>query len=129
MRFKVAVTKVEVMECWVRANDEDAAIQQVRDALQRPFAYVGAWDTKAAEIAVIETDTAVPKPDLLTESGPALLGLREAGEVLGVPYSAIYRMTRRGDIDYTLIGSKKYISRDTLTAFIQHHTQTGRGES
>ncbi|WP_438354650.1 helix-turn-helix domain-containing protein [Microbacterium sp. CJ88] len=118
-RYKVVVTKVEVAECWVRAESEDAALEQVREEMRRPFAYVGRWETKASEVVVVEATAILPRPNTFAESGPALLGLRAAAEALGVSYSTIYQMTRRDEIEFTWVGSRKYISRDALASFVK----------
>ena len=120
-RFKVVVTKVEIAECWVRAESEEAALDQVREEMRRPFAYVGRWETKASEVSVVEAEAIPTRSNPLLESGPALLGLRAAAEALGVSYSTIYQMTRRDEIEFTWVGSRKYISRDALASFVNGH--------
>ncbi|MDN3495008.1 helix-turn-helix domain-containing protein [Planococcus sp. APC 4015] len=124
-RYKVVVTKVEVAECWVRAESEEAALDQVRDEMRRPFAYVGRWETKASGVAVAEVAPIPTRPNPLVESGPALLGLRAAADALGVSYSTVYQMTRRDEIEYTWVGSRKYISRDALASFVNGHSRQG----
>ncbi|HIY65454.1 MAG TPA: helix-turn-helix domain-containing protein [Candidatus Agrococcus pullicola] len=44
---------------------------------------------------------------------------------MGIPYSAVYELTNRGDIEHTKIGSRKYISRESLMAFIKENTHRG----
>lgn len=80
----------------------------------------------ASEVEVVEAEqTTVIRPNLLSESGPMLLSLKDAGKALGIPYSAVYELTNRGDIEHTKIGSRKYISRESLMAFIKENTHRG----
>lgn len=128
-RYKVVVTKVEVAECWVRADSEDAALEQVREEVRRPFAYVGRWETKASDVAIVESIPIPTRPNPLSDTGPALLGLKAAAEVLGVSYSTMYQMARREEIAYTWVGSRKYIPREALATFVNGHTEQRNGGS
>ncbi|MFK4836953.1 helix-turn-helix domain-containing protein [Microbacterium sp. ZW T2_14] len=126
MRYLVRVTKVEAAERWIRSDDEESAAQKVRDEMVTPWAWVGSWERLATEVQVVgEGPPKAPPPNPLSETGAMLHGLREAASALGVPYSALYAMTNRGEIEYTLIGSRKYISRETLAAFVRDNTHRG----
>ncbi|WP_426624286.1 helix-turn-helix domain-containing protein [Leifsonia sp. McL0607] len=126
MRYKVMVTRVQVAERWVRATDEEDAARKVQEEFDRPFGYFGSWKTTASEVEVVEAEqTKVIRPHPLSDSGPILLSLKDAGTALGIPYSAVYELTNRGDIEHTKIGSRKYISRDSLMAFIKENTHRG----
>lgn len=54
MRFKVIVTRVQVMERWIKAADEEDAAAKTHEELDQPNAYVGHWDTKSSEVAIVE---------------------------------------------------------------------------
>jgi excisionase family DNA binding protein len=126
MRYLVRVTKVEAAERWIRSDDEESAAQKVRDEMVTPWAWAGSWERLATEVQVVEEGPPkAPPPNPLSETGAMLQGLREAASTLGVPYSALYAMTNRGEIEYTLIGSRKYISRETLAAFVRENTHRG----
>lgn len=126
MRYKVVVTRVQVAERWVRATDEEDAAKKVQEEFSRPYGYFGSWKDVASEVEVVEAEqTTVIRPNLLSESGPMLLSLKDAGKALGIPYSAVYELTNRGDIEHTKIGSRKYISRESLLAFIKENTHRG----
>lgn len=130
MRYKVVVTRVQVAERWIRATDEEDAARKVRDEFEKPYAYFGHWETKGSEIEIIEAEqTTVIKPSLLDASGPMMLTLKDAAAALGIPYSALYEQTNRGDIEYTRIGSRKYISRESLMSFIRENTRRGYSPS
>lgn len=126
MRFKVMVTRVQVMERWVKAADEEDAAAKIREELDQPYAYVGHWDTKSSEVEIVEVQESKMAPSVVFDSsGPPLLTLRAAADSLGVPYSAIYNLARRGKIGCTLIGSKRYISQEDLLAFVRANTIPG----
>lgn len=125
MRFKVVVTKVEVAELWVRATDEEAAAQKVRDELITPWSYAGRWDTKATEVQVVDVqpEPGGASPNLASTSGPMLLKLKDAAVELGISYGTLHALMKDGGIEYTKVGSGKYISRASLAAFIESNTQ------
>ncbi|NYF16003.1 excisionase family DNA binding protein [Microbacterium sp. AK009] len=130
VRYKVVVTRVQLAERWIRATDEEDAARKVREEFAKPYAYFGHWETKGSEIEVVEAEqTTVIKPNLLDESGPMLLSLKDAAGALGIPYSALYELTNRGDIEFTRIGSRKYIARESLMSFIRENTHRGYSPS
>lgn len=124
MRFRVVVTKVEVAELWVRAADEDAAAQKVKDELKTTWAYAGHWERKATEVDVIESETESLSRTAQTiePSGPMLLKLKDAAAELGISYGTLHALMKEGGIEYTKVGSGKYISRASLSAFIEANT-------
>lgn len=126
MRYKVVVTRVQVAERWIRATDEEDAAKKVQEEFSRPYGYFGSWKDVASEVEVVEAEqTTVIHPNLLSESGPMLLSLKDAGRALGIPYSAVYELTNRGDIEHTRVGSRKYIARESLMSFIRENTHRG----
>jgi hypothetical protein len=48
-----------------------------------------------------------------------------AATPFGVPTGKVYQHINSGEIADVLIGSRRYISRDQLTAFIDGHSHTG----
>jgi excisionase family DNA binding protein len=126
MRYRVVVTRVQVAEKWVRATDEEDAARKVQEEFDKPYSYFGTWETKASEVEIIEAEqTTVIHPNKLSESGPMMLSLKDAAAALGIPYSALYELTNRGDIEYTKMGSRKYVSRESLINFIRENTHRG----
>lgn len=125
MRYKVVVTKVEVAELWVRATNEEAAAQKVKDELKNSWAYAGHWERKATEVDVIESESeSVGRtPQTVEPSGPMLLKLKDAAAELGISYGKLHALMQEGGIEYTKVGSGKYISRASLVAFVEANTQ------
>jgi len=126
MRYKVQVTRVQVAERWVRATDEEDAAKKVQEEFDRPYGYFGNWKTTASEVEVVESEqTTVITPNPLSASGPMLLGLKDAAKALGISYSMIYELTTKGDLEWTAIGTRKYVSRESLLEFIKQNTHRG----
>jgi len=125
MRYRVVVTKVEVAELWVRATNEEAAEQKVNDELKTSWAYAGHWERKAIQVDVIESDppSLGRTPQTAEPSGPMLLKLKDAAAELGVSYGTLHALMKEGGIEYTKVGSGKYISRASLVAFVEANTQ------
>lgn len=124
MRFKIVVTKVEVAELWVRAADEEAAAQKVKDEMKTTWAYAGHWERKATEVDVIESESeSLARTSQTAEpSGPMLFKLKDAAAELGISYGTLHALMKDGGIEYTQVGSGKYISRASLVAFIEANT-------
>jgi excisionase family DNA binding protein len=51
--------------------------------------------------------------------------VKAAATHLGVPTSTMYQLINSGEIAHVLIGSRRYVSYDQLTAFIDAHSHTG----
>lgn len=126
MRYRVVVTRVETVERWVAATDEDTAVNMVEGELSRPFAFVGQWETQAAEVRVVEAAPPTPiQPAASSDPSVRLLGLKEAARSLGISYSTLYSLVRRGEVEHTKVGSRYFMSRESIEAFIRTNTTTG----
>ncbi|WP_147268321.1 helix-turn-helix domain-containing protein [Spongiactinospora rosea] len=126
MRYKVVVTRVQVAERFVRSTSEEEAAAKVQAEFDRPYGYFGSWKTTTSEIDVIEAEqTTVIGPTHLSNEGPLLLSIKDAGKALGISYSTLYQMMNQGDIEWVAIGSRKYISREHLMEFIKANTHKG----
>ncbi|MFE1646198.1 helix-turn-helix domain-containing protein [Microbacterium sp. P01] len=123
MRFKVVVTRVETVERWVPAADEDSAMRKVEEELRRPFAFVGQWETQAAEVRVVEAaQTAAIQPIDPADPPARLLALKDAARSLGISYSTLYNLVRRGEVEHTKVGSRYFMSRESIDLFIRTNT-------
>ena len=123
MRFRVLVTRVETVERWVPAVDEDSAVLKVEEELRRPFAFVGQWETQATEIQVVDAAlSTVVQPTGSTDPSVRLLGLKDAARSLGISYSTLYNLVRKGEVEYTKVGSRYFMSRESIDAFIRTNT-------
>jgi excisionase family DNA binding protein len=126
VRYKVVVTRVQVAERFVRATSEEDAAAKVQAEFDRPYGYFGSWKTTSSEVDVIEAqETTVIGPAHLSNEGPYLLSIKDAASALGISYSTLYQVTVQGDIEWVMIGSRKYISRESLMEFIKTNTHKG----
>jgi excisionase family DNA binding protein len=126
VRYKVVVTRVQVAERFVRATSEEDAAAKVQAEFDRPYGYFGSWKTTSSEVDVIEAqETTVIGPVHLSNEGPYLLSIKDAAKALGISYSTLYQLTAQGDIEWVMIGSRKYISRESLMEFIKANTHKG----
>lgn len=126
MRYKVVVTRVQVAERFVRAPSEEEAAVKIQQEFERPYGYFGSWKTTSSEIDVIEAEaTSVIGPTHLSADGPLLLSIKDAAKALGISHSMLYQMMNQGDIEYVLVGSRKYIAREKLFEFIERNTHKG----
>lgn len=126
MRYKVVVTRVQVAERFVRAADEEDAAKKVQAEFDRSYGYFGSWKTTTSEVDVVEAEqTTVIHPAPLSSDGPLLFSIKDAAKALGISYSVVYTMVSNGEIEWVLIGSRKYISREHLLQFIKENTHKG----
>ena len=126
MRYRVVVTRVETVERWVSAPDEETAVRKIEEELRRPFAFVGQWETQAAEVRVVEAaQTVAIQPSDSTNPSARLLGLKDAARTLGISYSTLYKLVRRGEVEHTKVGSRYFMSRESIDAFIRTNTTSG----
>ncbi|MDY0909516.1 helix-turn-helix domain-containing protein [Microbacterium sp. CFBP9034] len=108
----------------MRATDEEAAAQKVKDELTSPWAYAGRWEIKEREVEVVESEAEMSSVQLhaQTEGGPMLLKLKDAATELGISYGTLHALIKDGGIEFTQVGASKYISRVSLAAFIEANT-------
>ena len=56
MRYKVVVTRVQVAERFVRATTEEDAASKVQAEFDRPYGYLGSWQTTSSEVDIVEAE-------------------------------------------------------------------------
>lgn len=126
MRYKVIATRVQVAERFVRAPSPEEAAAKVQEEFEKPYGFFGSWKTTGSELDVVEAqETTVIGPAHLADNGPLLLSIKDAAKALGISYSTLYQMMNQGDIEWVSIGSRKYVSREALFAFIKQNTHRG----
>jgi excisionase family DNA binding protein len=126
VRYRVIVSRVQVAERYVRAVDEQDAVRKVQEELDRPYSFIGGWRTVDTDLDVAEAESPLSQaPGPLEEGGAMLLPLKQAAAHLGLSYSSLWQLVRGGEIDHVEIGSRRYISREALAAFIGANTRRG----
>jgi excisionase family DNA binding protein len=126
MRYRVVVSRVQVAERYVRAVDEEEAAKRIQDELDRPYGFFAAWKTTGTDIDIQEVESALQKaPPPLNEGGTLLLSLKDAAVQLGISRTALYQLVNASEIQHVRVGSRMYVSRDALKAFIEANTHVG----
>jgi excisionase family DNA binding protein len=126
MRFKFVATRVETVERWIRATDEEDATRKAREELERPFAFIGEWQAQAVEVRIVASDSAVPGGSATVELPEGkMLRLKDAAATLGISYGTLHKLVTTGEIEHTKVGSRILISRESLDAFVKQNTRRG----
>jgi excisionase family DNA binding protein len=126
MRYRVRVSRVQSAERQARAVDEEDAIRKIQEELDRPYGYLGSWQTTATYIEVLEVDPAIRTALPPVGEGPMILPLKDAAKHLGVAYGAMYELVNAGEIEHLRLGRRMFISRDALKAFVASNSHAGR---
>jgi excisionase family DNA binding protein len=124
MRYKIVVRRVQIAERHIRAADEDAAAEKIQSELDRPYGFLGSWQTIDTDLDIIEAESPLsgPPPQLSDSNGSMLLSVKTAAAHLGVPTGTMYQLINSGEIAHVVIGSRRYVSRDQLAAFVDSHS-------
>jgi len=71
MRYRIIVRRVQIAERHVRASDEEAAAQKIQAELDRPYGFLGAWQTIDTDLDIVEADNPLsgPPPQLTDRNG------------------------------------------------------------
>lgn len=127
VRYKVIVRRVQTAERHVRAVDEESAAQKVQAERDRPYGFLGSWETIDTDMDIVAAESPLSNPpsQLVDETGAVLMSVKEAAAHLGIRTAMLYQLINDGKIAHVLIGSRRYVSRDQLTAFIEAHSHTG----
>lgn len=127
MRYKVVVSRVQTAERHVRAISEEEAIRKVQEELERPYGFLGGWHTIGTDMDIVSIESVLDDrvPAQVSNDGSFLLSVKAASSHLGLTTSVLYELINRGEIAHVMIGSRRYISRDQISAFIEANTHTG----
>lgn len=127
MRYKIVVSRVQTAERHVRATTEEDAIRKVQEELERPYDFLGGWATVGTDMDIVAAESVLGggMPAQINQDGGFLLSVKAAAKHLGASISVMYELVNRGEIAHVMIGSRRYISRDQISAFIETNTHTG----
>jgi excisionase family DNA binding protein len=127
MRYKIVVSRVQIAERHVRAIDEAAALEKVRAELEKPYGFLGGWTTVDTDLDIVEATNPMggPPQQLVDKDAGFLLSIKAAAKYLGLSYSTLYDMVNTGELGHVVVGSRRYVSRDQMTAFIDSHSHQG----
>lgn len=127
MRYKIVVSRVQTAERHVRAITEEDAIRKVQQELERPYGFLGGWTTVGTDMDIVAAESVLgdSMPPQINQDGSFLLSVKAASKHLGLSTAVVYELINRGEIAHVMIGSRRYISRDQISAFIEANTHTG----
>ena len=127
MRYKIVVSRVQTAERHVRATTEEDAIRKVQQELERPYGFLGGWTTVGTDMDIVAAESVLDgsMPPQISQDGSFLLSVKAASKHLGLSTAVVYELINRGEIAHVMIGSRRYISRDQISAFIEANTHTG----
>ena len=127
MRYKVVVSRVQTAERQVRASSEEEGIRKVQEELERPYGFLGGWTTIGTDMDIVSIESVLDDrlPAQVSNDGSFLMSVKAASRHLGLTTSVLYELINRGEIAHVMIGSRRSISRDQISAFIEANTHTG----
>ena len=127
MRYKIVVSRVQTAERHVRATSEEEAIRKVQEELARPYGFLGGWTTIGTDMDIVSIESVLQDrvPAQVSTEESFLLSVKAASRHRGLGTSVLYELINRGEIAHVQIGSRRYISRDQINAFIEANSHTG----
>lgn len=125
MRYRMRITRVQVVDRKVAAKDEDHAMEKIRTELDRPYGLLGQWQTASTEVEVVAAEPVDGVTPTIPGEGPLLLAIKDAATYLGIRPGRLYELVNTGEIDHVRVGRRTYISRDAITRFIEINTRSG----
>ncbi|HUY45494.1 MAG TPA: helix-turn-helix domain-containing protein [Streptosporangiaceae bacterium] len=127
MRYKIVVSRVQTAERHVRGVSEEDATRKVQEELERPYGFLGGWTTIGTDMDIVTVESALgdTAPAQISQDGSFLLSVKAASKYLGLSTAVLYELINRGEIAHVMIGSRRYVSRDQISAFVQANTHTG----
>lgn len=110
MRYRIRVTRAQVTERTVRATDEDAAVAKVQEELERPYGFLGRWETRASEVEVVAAEPATSSAPTIPGEGPLLLSVYDAAAHLGLSRNSMYELINAGEIEHVRLGRRRFVA-------------------
>lgn len=126
MRYRFRIMRTQTVERTIRATDEDAAMQKLREELGQPYGFFGRWEVVATDVALLEVETSVETRAVGVDGGPLLLSVKDAAAHLGISRGLVYELLNRGELASLRIGQRRLVSRDAINKFIQVNSSSDR---
>jgi excisionase family DNA binding protein len=126
MRYRVLISRVQILERSIRAASEEDVAKRIQEELDRPYGYLGSWRTVHTDLEIVEAESSVDgNPPPVAGTGSLLLSVKNAAAYLGISTSQMYDLVNAGEVAHVAINTRKYVSRDALNAFIEAHSHLG----
>jgi excisionase family DNA binding protein len=126
VKYRIRVVRTQVAERFVRATDEDAALEKVYEELARPYGLFVSWDTRSIEVAEVEALPMTIGGTSPVDGGPLLMSIKDAAVHLGIPRSKMYELVSAGEMPSVSIGSRRLVSREALNEFVAQMSRPAR---
>jgi excisionase family DNA binding protein len=126
MRYRFRVIRTQTAERSIRATDEDAAVQKLREELDQPYGFLGRWENAALEVELLGVEQNIETRAQDVDGGPILLSVKDAAAHLGISRGMIYELLNRDEIESLQIGRRRLISREALNRFVETNSHGGR---
>jgi excisionase family DNA binding protein len=127
MRYRITLARTQRAELHIRATDEEAALDKVRQKLAEPYGYFGMWDKGEIDIVDVVASPTEGVTASAPSGGPLLLSVKDAGEHLGISRATMYELVSTGEIESLQIGRRRLIPRASLEQFIAANVRAGGG--
>lgn len=126
MKYRIRLVRTQVAERSMRAVDEDAALEKIKQELATHYGPFVAWETKAVEVTDVEaipiTISGTPPP----EGGPLLMSIKDAATYLGLGRSKMYELVNCGELPSLALGGRRLVSRQALNEFVAQMSRPAR---
>jgi excisionase family DNA binding protein len=119
MRYRFRIIRTQTAERSIRATDEDAAMQKLREELDQPYGFFGRWEQMALDVELVGVDSGIAAPAQSVDGGPLLLSVKDAAEHLGISRGMMYELINAEEIQSIRIGRRRLISREALNRFVE----------
>jgi excisionase family DNA binding protein len=124
MRYRFRIVRTQTAERTIRASDEDAAMEKLREELARPYGFFGRWEDAAMDVELLGAETSVEARGVGVDGGPLLLSVKDAAAHLGISRGLMYELLNRGEIESLRIGQRRLVSRDAINRFIETNSSS-----
>ncbi len=125
MRFRIEIRRVQTVERWVRAPDEESALAKIRADAEDPWGLFGSWRTTEMNAEVLEVENLAGLTPGSLDEGPMLMSIPDAAIQLGISKATLHILLRTGELERVTIGRRTLISRDALREFIRANSRRG----
>lgn len=110
----------------VRAVDEAAALEKVKQELTTAYGPFVSWETKSVEVADVEALPMTIDGVAQVEGGPLLLSVKDAAAYLGLGRSKMYELVNCGELPSLALGGRRLVSREALNEFVAQMSRPAR---
>jgi excisionase family DNA binding protein len=124
-RYRIRLTRIQTAERSVRASTEEEALEKIEAEAQRPYGFIGGWQTTTTDAEVVAVEPVDGVTARAPDGGPLLFSVKDAAAYLGLSRNQLYELLNAGELDHVRLGRRMYVSRDAMVKFIEGNTKSG----